>query len=237
LVAGAGTFHLLIVEDEEFIRNLVAAYLEKDGYRLSVAGSAKAMHDILDREKIDLLLLDLGLPDEDGLTLIRQLRTRSTVPIVVLTARQTRDDRITALGIGADDYVTKPVDPQELTLRIANLLRRSGGVKKEDSGTHDVLAFGGWRLDVSANVLLAPDGAEIGLTRAEFDILTALARAPNRVLTRDFLLDAISRDGDSPSDRVIDVLISRLRKKLGDEPRSPILIQTVMGRGYRLSVM
>lgn len=235
-MAGAGTAHLLIVEDDEFVRQLVAAYLEKEGYRLSVAGSAKAMHEILDREKIDLILLDLGLPDEDGLTLIRQLRTRSTVPIVVLTARQTRDDRIAALEIGADDYVNKPVDPQELTLRIANLLRRSSAAKSEDPQKHDVLAFGGWSLDVSANVLRAPDGVEIVLTRAEFDILTALARAPNRVLSRDFLLDAISRDGDSPGDRVIDVMISRLRKKLGDDPRHAVLIQTVTGRGYRLSV-
>ena len=235
-MAGVGSPHLLIVEDEEFVRQLVAAYLEKDGYRLSVAGSAKAMHDILDREKIDLILLDLGLPDEDGLTLIRQLRTRSAVPIVVLTARQTRVDRITALEIGADDYVVKPVDPQELALRIANLLRRAGGSKVEDNHKRDVLAFGGWSLDVSANALRAPDGADIVLTRAEFDILTALARAPNRVLSRDFLLDAISRDGDSPGDRVIDVMISRLRKKLGDDPRRPMLIQTVTGRGYRLSV-
>jgi two-component system torCAD operon response regulator TorR len=235
-VAGAGTAHLLIVEDEEFVRQLVAAYLEKDGYRLSVAGSAKAMHDVLDREKIDLIILDLGLPDEDGLTLIRQLRTRSAVPIVVLTARQTRADRLTALEIGADDYVTKPVDPQELALRIANLLRRSGGGGTQDAKARDVLSFGGWRLDISANALHAPDGLEVGLTRAEFDILTALARAPNRVLSRDFLLDAISRDGDAPSDRVIDVMISRLRKKLGDDPRRPMLIQTVTGRGYRLSV-
>lgn len=235
-MSGAGSAHLLIVEDDEFVRQLIAAYLEKEGYRLSVAGSAKAMHDCLDRETIDLILLDLGLPDEDGLTLIRQLRTRSAVPIVVLTARQTRDDRIIALEIGADDYVTKPVDPQELTLRIANLLRRSGGQQTEDARARDLLRFGGWQLDVSANALRAPDGAEVTLTRAEFDILTALARAPNRVLTRDFLLDAISRDGDSPGDRVIDVMISRLRKKLGDDPRRPMLIQTVTGRGYRLSV-
>jgi DNA-binding response OmpR family regulator len=234
-VAG-NTPHILIVEDEEFVRQLVAAYLEKEGYRLSGAGSAKAMHEVLDREKIDLIILDLGLPDEDGLTLIRQLRTRSAVPIIVLTARQTRDDKITALEVGADDYVTKPVDPQELTLRIANMLRRTGGSKSEDAKTRDVLGFGGWQLDISANALRAPDGAEVVLTRAEFDILTALARAPNRVLTRDFLLDAISRDGDSPGDRVIDVMVSRLRKKLGDDPRRPILIQTVTGRGYRLSV-
>jgi DNA-binding response OmpR family regulator len=235
-VSGAGNAHLLIVEDDEFVRQLIAAYLEKEGYRLSVAGSAKAMHEILDHDAIDLILLDLGLPDEDGLTLIRQLRTRSSVPIVVLTARQTRIDRITALEIGADDYVTKPIDPQELTLRIANLLRRSGGQKTEESRSRDLLRFGGWQLDVSANALRAADGAEVVLTRAEFDILTALARAPNRVLTRDFLLDAISRDGDSPGDRVIDVMISRLRKKLGDDPRRPTLIQTVTGRGYRLSV-
>lgn len=231
-----GTAHLLIVEDDEFVRQLVAAYLEKDGYRLSVAGSAKAMHDILDRETIDLIVLDLGLPDEDGLTLIRQLRTRSPVPIIVLTARQARDDKITALEIGADDYVTKPVDPQELMLRIGNLLRRSGTVRMDEVKTHDVFKFGGWTLDVSANALHGPDGTEVVLTRAEFDILTALARAPNRVLSRDFLLDAISRDGDAPSDRVIDVMISRLRKKLGDESRHAHLIQTVMGRGYRLTV-
>jgi DNA-binding response OmpR family regulator len=232
----AGPAHLLIVEDEEFVRQLVAAYLEKDGHRLSVAGSAKGMHEVLNREKIDLIILDLGLPDEDGLTLIRQLRTRSRIPIIVLTARQTRDDKISALEIGADDYVVKPVDPQELALRVTNLLRRASGSSTTEAIAHDVLVFGGWQLDISANALRAPDGAVIELTRAEFDILTALARAPNRVLTRDFLLDAISRDSDAPSDRVIDVMISRLRKKLGDDPRRSMLIQTVMGRGYRLSV-
>lgn len=228
--------HLLIVEDEEFVRQLIAAYLEKDGYRLSVAGSAKAMHEVLDKTPVDLIVLDLGLPDEDGLTLIRQLRTRSSVPIVVLTARQTRDDKIIALEIGADDYVTKPVDPQELALRVANLLRRSAPRPSDDRAAHDVLNFGGWSLDISANSLRAPDGLDVELTRAEFDVLTALARAPNRVLSRDFLLDAISRDGDAPGDRVIDVMISRLRKKLGDDSRHAILIQTVTGRGYRLSV-
>ena len=232
----AGAAHILIVEDDEFVRQLVAAYLEKDGYRLSTAGSAKAMHESLDKTPIDLIILDLGLPDEDGLTLIRQLRTRSRVPIIVLTARLMRDDKITALEIGADDYVTKPVDPQELALRVANLLRRSGPGRSDDTAAHDILNFGGWSLDISANALRAPDGLDVELTRAEFDILTALARAPNRVLSRDFLLDAISRDGDAPSDRVIDVMISRLRKKLGDNSRQPILIQTVMGRGYRLSV-
>lgn len=228
--------HLLIVEDEEFVRQLLAAYLEKDGYRLSVAGSAKVMHEVLDHTPVDLIILDLGLPDEDGLTLIRQLRTRSHIPIIVLTARITRDDKISALEIGADDYVTKPVDPQELTLRVANLLRRSGPARSDGTAAHDILNFGGWSLDISANALRASDGLDVELTRAEFDILTALARAPNRVLSRDFLLDAISRDGDAPSDRVIDVMISRLRKKLRDNSRQPILIQTVMGRGYRLSV-
>ena len=228
--------HLLIVEDEEFVRQLLAAYLEKDGYRLSVAGSAKVMHEVLDHTPVDLIILDLGLPDEDGLTLIRQLRTRSHIPIIVLTARITRDDKISALEIGADDYVTKPVDPQELTLRVANLLRRSEPARSDDTAAHDILNFSGWSLDISANALRASDGLDVELTRAEFDILTALARAPNRVLSRDFLLDAISRDGDAPSDRVIDVMISRLRKKLRDNSRQPILIQTVMGRGYRLSV-
>lgn len=228
--------HLLIVEDDELVQKLLAAYLEKDGYLVSTAGTGKEMYRCLEQENIDLILLDLGLPDEDGLALARQIRARSSVPIVVLTARQGRDDRITALGNGVDDYLTKPVDPEELGLRVENLLRRSGGQEGDGAAgaTQEVINFAGWRLDISADALTGPGGIDVRLTRGEFDLLTCLAKAPNRVLTRAFLLDAIVRDAEGPSDRVIDVLISRLRKKMEANPCKPEIIQTVTGRGYKL---
>lgn len=200
---------------------------------MRAVGDARAMWAALDREAPSLVLLDLGLPDEDGLALIRRLRTRSSVPIIVLTARRDRDDRITALKAGADDYVLKPVDPEELSLRVANVLRR--GTPAPHTAGSDALEFGGWRLDPEGESLTAPDGAAVKLTRAEFDVLTALARAPGRVLSRDYLLDAVARaDDEGPSDRLIDVLVSRLRKKMEMGGRTRV-IETVIGRGYKLN--
>ena len=223
--------HLLIVEDDEFVQQLMAAYLQNEGFKVSLAASGEQMLAILDQEPINLVLLDLGLPDEDGLTLARQIRARSSLPIVVLTARQERDDRLTALELGADDYLTKPCDPQELVLRV-----RNGGGSLADGGQPaQKVTFDGWTVDLTARTLSASDGGDVHLTRSEFNLLAALIRAPNRVLTRDHLLDAISQHADAPGDRMIDVVVSRLRRKIEADPKNPKLIVTVVGFGYKFS--
>jgi len=222
---------VLIVEDDEMVQALLAVYLEGEGFAVTSTATGAEMLAVLDREPVNLILLDLMLPDEDGLTLARQVRARSTVPIIVLTARRGRDDRLAALDIGADDYLTKPFDPRELILRIRNILGRAAGAEPEPA----VLSFAGWALDLDGRTLSAPDGRDVRLTPGEFNLLAALARAPNRVLSRDFLLDAVARDEDAPADRMIDVYVSRLRRKIEDTPKKPGLIVTIPGHGYKLA--
>jgi len=231
------TAHLLIVEDDEFVQQLLAAYLQSEGFKVSLAANGEELLAVLDKEPIHLVLLDLGLPDEDGLALARQIRARSSLPIIVLTARQKREDRLTALAVGADDYVTKPCDPQELALRVRNLLSRAkaGATSADDLHTEHSLRFEGWSINLTAHTLAAPDGRDVHLTRSEFNLLAALVNAPNRALTRDHLLDAISRHGEMPRDRVIDVIVSRLRQKIESDPKNPKLIVTVIGFGYKFS--
>lgn len=230
---------LLIVEDDVFVLELLGTCLRQDGYAISLAKSGAQMYEILDKFDVDLILLDLSLPDEDGLVLTRQIRSRSNVPIIVLTSRSAREDRLAALELGADDFLTKPCDTDELLLRVRNLVARSNTSK--DSGevvsATDVIKFAGFSFDIPGETLSNADGENIPLTRSEYNLMCALLRARNRVLTRDFLLDAVSPGEDGASDRLIDVLVSRLRKKLGDNPRSPELIQTVSGRGYRFSAI
>ncbi|MAF94674.1 MAG: two-component system response regulator [Rhodospirillaceae bacterium] len=229
--------HLLIVEDDELVQSLLAAYMQNESFKVSLAGNGKEMLACIDSEAIDLILLDLGLPDEDGLVLVRQVRARSSLPIIVLTARKEQKDRLAALEIGADDYLTKPFDPEELILRVRNMLGRA------DTGTADealrerteVFRFEGWTLDAGGHSLTDGKGKKVPLTRAEFNLLAALARAPNRVLSRDYLLDAVSRDADAPADRLIDVLVSRIRKKIEKYPKKPEIIITVVGCGYKFS--
>ena len=226
--------HLLIVEDDELVQSLLAAYMKGEGYKVSYAGTGKEMMATLNAENIDLILLDLGLPDEDGLTLTRQIRARSSIPIIVITQRQSREDRLAALELGADDYLTKPFDPEELVLRVHNILDRAkdgGGGRRQSN----VIECGGWKIDAGARSVTGPIGQDITLTNAEFNLLAALAKAPNRVLSRDYLLDAVSRSDDAPSDRLIDVLISRVRKTIEDEPKNPKIIITVAGSGYKFS--
>jgi len=217
------------------VQSLLAAVLANEGFRVSLAATGKQMLACVDSEPVDLVLLDLGLPDEDGLVLARQLRARSSLPIVVLTARKDQQDRLTALEIGADDYLTKPFDPAELVLRLRNLLGRAEGGGEVARPRIEVFRFAGWTLDAGAHTLTAADGRTVPLTRAEFNLLAALARAPNRVLSRAFLLDAVSQDASAPTDRLIDVLVSRVRKKIEADPKRPRIITTVVGSGYKFS--
>ena len=214
--------------------------MQNDGFKVSLAATGKEMLAYIDSEAIDLVLLDLGLPDEDGLVLARQVRARSSLPIIVVTARKEQKDRLAALEIGADDYLTKPFDPEELTLRVRNILGRAGDGSNTNAEEAlrertEVFKFLGWTLDAGGHSLTGPDGDKVTLTRAEFNLLTSLARAPNRVLSRDYLLDAVSQDADAPTDRLIDILISRVRKKIEPNPKKPEIITTVVGGGYKFS--
>ena len=214
--------------------------MQNDGFKVSLAATGKEMLACIDSEAIDLVLLDLGLPDEDGLVLARQVRARSSLPIIVVTARKEQKDRLAALEIGADDYLTKPFDPEELTLRVRNILGRAGDGSNTNAEEAlrertKVFKFLGWTLDAGGHSLTGPDGDKVTLTRAEFNLLTSLARAPNRVLSHDYLLDAVSQDADAPTDRLIDILISRVRKKIEPNPKKPEIITTVVGCGYKFS--
>ena len=214
--------------------------MQNDGFKVSLAATGKEMLACIDSKAIDLVLLDLGLPDEDGLVLARQVRARSSLPIIVVTARKEQKDRLAALEIGADDYLTKPFDPEELTLRVRNILGRAGDGSNTNAEEAlrertEVFKFLGWALDAGGRSLTGPDGGKVTLTRAEFNLLTSLAKAPNRVLSRDYLLDAVSQDADAPTDRLIDILISRVRKKIEPNPKKPEIITTVVGCGYKFS--
>ncbi len=182
--------HILIVEDELMVQGLLALNLQNEGYAVSRAATGKEMFAILEKEAFDLILLDLNLPDEDGLVLARRIRTRSTVPIIVLTARKAFGDRLSALEIGVDDYLVKPYEPQELTLKIKNLLSRAKGVGTVPSNDGAMIRFGDWTLDIPGRSLKQATGKETHLTPSEFNILTDFSQASDRVLSRSQLLDA-----------------------------------------------
>jgi two-component system torCAD operon response regulator TorR len=231
----ASHHRILLVEDDPSVRALLSAYLIKEGFEVSEAENARQFHSQFSRERIDLVLLDLNLPDEDGFVLARSLRQKSAVPMIMVTSREQTDDRIHGLEMGADDYVSKPFDPRELIARIRSLLRRSqtGGmcVRAANSRT-----FADYVIDLDRHLLSRSDGRPVRLTRAEFDLLAALALADGRVLSRDQLIDAVSRRDEPPLDRTIDVIISRLRRKIEDDPRRPEILVTVPAYGYRLRV-
>lgn len=224
--------HLLIVDDDIMMQNLLVAFLEQEDYEITGVTTGKEMLAVLNKTPVDLILLDLTLPDEDGLTLARQIRARSTIPIIIMTARLGMEDRLAGLEIGADDFLTKPFDPRELVFRVRNVLKRADGSNNKEA---EVAGFDGWILNISARTLTAPDGGNVKLTSGEFNLLTSLVKASNRVLSRDQLLDAVARDNDPPSDRMVDVFVSRLRKKIEKNPRNPDYIVTVPGHGYKFA--
>lgn len=223
--------HILIVEDEQVSRAVLAAYLKKEGYQVSEAANGDEMDRHLARRRFDLILLDINLPGRDGLSLLRALRAKSETGIILVTAKSDAVDRVVGLELGADDYVVKPYEQRELLARVKNILRRAA---RADTGRDDraTYHFDGWRLDSGRRLLTDPEGVNVPLTTGEFNLLATLAAQPQRVFTRDRLLDAVSNREWSPSDRSIDVLIGRLRKKIEVDPAQPRLLVTVRNVGY-----
>jgi two-component system OmpR family response regulator len=225
--------HILIVDDQEEICDVVQEYLTGEGYRVSTANDGSGMRRVLSQSPADLVILDLMLPGEDGLTLARSLRSESGIGIIILTGRGETVDRIIGLEMGADDYLPKPFHLRELLARVKAVLRRAHDRSGDSAAPNRSHArFAGWNLDLSSRELISPDGQEVRLTTGEFDLLSAFVSNANQVLTRDRLLDLARNREAGPFDRTIDVQVGRLRRKLEDDPQNPSLIKTVRGTGY-----
>jgi len=226
--------HVLVVDDDREIRDLLARFLAKHGLRVTTAADGAEMRAALADWRIDLVVLDIMMPGEDGLTLCRQLRAESSLPVIMLTAMGEEVDRIVGLEMGADDYIAKPFNPRELLARIKAVLRRAGSATAAaaEPGAGTVLAFAGWCLDLDRRELKAPDGATVALSGGEFGLLAAFATHPQRVLSRDQLLDLARGRNAQPFDRSIDVQVSRLRRKIEPDAKQPTLIKTVRSGGY-----
>ena len=228
--------HILVVDDDREIRSLLGDYLEKNGFRATAVADGRAMWSALEQGRFDLVILDVMLPGEDGFVLCRSLRARSDLPVIMLTAKGEDMDRIVGLELGADDYLAKPFNPRELLARIKSVLRRHravpGNLQAEPAR---YLHFAGWTLDLAARILVAPTQVVVALSGAEFRLLRVFLSYPNRVLSRDQLMDlTVGREAD-PLDRSIDVQVSRLRQRLDDDAREPAIIKTVRGEGYVLA--
>ena len=226
--------HILIVDDHREIRDLVSRALTKEGFRVSAAADGRAMRKALADGRIDLVLLDLMLPGEDGLSLCRAMRAESNIPIIMLTAKGDEVDRVIGLEMGADDYLPKPFGSRELLARIKAVLRRSHDkAPNAGAGARPMLYhFDRWRLDTGAREVLRDDGVAVPLSTGEYDLLIALVERPQRVLNRDQLLDLARGRSAAGLDRSIDTQVSRLRKKLERDPSDPKIIKTVWGGGY-----
>ncbi len=225
--------HILLVEDDRVTRMRLAAYLREQGHRVTEAADADEMDDVIARDPPELLIVDINLEGRDGLTITREQRARSQVGIILLTARSDQVDKIVGLELGADDYVTKPFDPRELSARVKNLLARIARIGVAPDPGPPVDRIGDWQLDRIRSRLVSATQVE-PLTPQEAAVLTALADHPGLILPRDRLFEAIGRRPSGASDRMIDVLIGRLRRKLGDDPAAPRYLLTCHGKGYRL---
>ena len=227
------TPHILVVDDAREIREPLAKYLAKNGLRASVAGGAADARAALKTSAIDLVVLDIMMPGEDGLSLCRHLRETADIPVILLTAMAEDTDRVVGLEIGADDYLTKPFNPRELLARIRAVLRRANSVPRpRESTPRERLRFGGWVLDMDRRELIGDDGVAAPLSTAEFKLLTAFLRRPRITLSRQQLLDLTSGRGAEVFDRTIDNQVSRLRRKIEADPKNPVLVKTVWGGGY-----
>jgi two-component system OmpR family response regulator len=226
--------HVLVVDDDAEMRALLAEYLGASGWRVSLASSGGEMRRMMQAERPDVVMLDVMLPDEDGLALCRELRASSQLPVIMVSARSADVDRIVGIEMGADDYVGKPFNPRELLARLKALLRRSRAPGSPRADSYRV-RFAGWTLDLAARHLVDPDGVVVALSGGEFRLLAVFVEHANRVLDRNLLMDlALGREA-TPFDRSIDVQVSRLRQRLRDDGREPSIIKTVRNSGYVLA--
>lgn len=228
--------HILLCDDDAELRHLLAGYLRDNGYRVTPIGDGRDVIRYLDAARFDLLILDVMLPGTNGLEICRQLRAKSSIPILMLTAKGSETDRIVGLEMGADDYVAKPFSPAELLARVRALIRRSRMAPAEpgQSGRHTIM-FSKWQLDTMRRELRNPNGVIIDLSAGEYDLLLTFLEAPNRILDRDYLMEVTRRRTPAGFDRSIDVQISRLRRKIETSEASETLIKTVRGAGYMLT--
>ena len=236
--AANAAVHLAVVDDEVDITQLLANYLGHQGFRVSQLHDGAALLALMASDPPALVLLDLGLPGEDGFSIARRLREHWRCGLVIVTGRGDAVDKVVGLEVGADDYVTKPFDLRELLARIKAVLRRlapaepPAAAAPAPAAARERLSFAGWQLDLAARRLTAPGGQDVALTSGEFDLLAALARHPGRVLSRDFLLEQTRGREAGPFDRTIDVQVGRLRKKVEAQPDDPQIIKSVRGAGY-----
>jgi DNA-binding response OmpR family regulator len=224
------TARLLIVDDDPEIRELTQAYLAQQGFSVASVESGEAMMVYLDNQTVDLIILDLMLPGEHGLTLARRLKGDGDIPIIIVSAQGDDVDRIVGLEVGADDYIAKPFNPRELLARVRAVLRRAKR-SHESPESNENIQFGPFALDLAAHQLLR-DGTQVPLTSGEFDLLAILAQHPNKVLHRDRILDLLTGAERSPFDRSIDVRVTRLRGKIEPDASNPVYIKTIWGKGY-----
>ena len=222
--------HIAIVDDDATLRRRLRSYLEKEGFDITDVGDGASLRDLVAKRAVDLVILDLVMPGEDGLSLTRFLRERSGIGIIILTGKGEAVDRVIGLEMGADDYLAKPFELRELLARVRSVLRRV----PPDAPVRDgaCVAFNGWQFDLDRLSLTRDDGTPVELTTSELKILALLARNPGKTLSRDQLLEATAGRSWSPYDRSIDLHISHLRRKIGEEPKRPSLIRTVRGFGY-----
>lgn len=226
--------HVLVVDDDAEIRSLLAEYLGQNGYRVSLAHDGREMRQALEVSRPDIVVLDVMLPGEDGLALCRDLRARSDIPVIMLTARGEELERIIGIEMGADDYLAKPFNPRELLARMKGILRRARALPRARNGPQR-LRFAGWVLDIAARHLVAADGVIVSLSGTEYRLLSVFLEHPNRVLDRNQLMDLTLGREATPFDRSIDVQVSRLRQRLRDDAREPRIIKTVRNGGYVLA--
>jgi len=229
--------HILVVDDEPRIRTMLRRYLSDEGFKVSEAGEGMAMRAALQREAIQLVLLDLMIPGEDGLSLARYVREHTQIPIIILTGKGDLIDRVVGLEAGADDYITKPFELREVLARIRTVLRRAEpraapAAAQTSPAASEILRFEGWKLDLLKRELCRPAGDTVPLTAGEFELLRVFVHNPNRVLSREQLMDQVKGRDWAAYDRAVDTQVGRLRKKIESDPNSPALIKTVRGGGY-----